>query len=270
MCKRVCSCWSFGHASVRVGCWSVGLSWCPSACCRLSYDTLHCGYSVVSCGRGRCAARTSCSGLPAAGAMHGGDGETRRGGPSLAAGPRGGAACDVAGGLQPQLCVEAAAFGTRAGSNPSTPGMRPQGQLSPPPGPAAAISHKVLHRLSRVFPHSPCLSLCPLGRTSIPVTSRTAPEPPCPGCAPTSRMPPPRCPRDQTSELEGGSEEGLCGQTPTRGEEERWSGWGGEEKVGSEKNHGKEGLVGRKICRESCRGNPQPGWSRPCVFVSKI
>lgn len=47
-------------------------------------------------------------------------------------------------------------------------------------------------------------------------------------------------------------------------------GWGGEEKVGSEKNHDKEGLVGRKICRESCQGNPQAGRSRPRVFVSKI
>lgn len=32
-------------------------------------------------------------------------------------------------------------------------------------------------------------------------------------------MPLPRCPRDQTPELEEGSEEGLCGQTPTRGED---------------------------------------------------
>lgn len=54
LCKRVCSCWSFRHASVRLGCWSVGLSRCPSACCRLSYNTLHCGYSVVLCGRGCC------------------------------------------------------------------------------------------------------------------------------------------------------------------------------------------------------------------------
>lgn len=27
---------------------------CPSACRRLLYDTLHCGYSVVSCGSARC------------------------------------------------------------------------------------------------------------------------------------------------------------------------------------------------------------------------
>lgn len=36
MCKCVCSCWSFRHFSVRLGCWSVGLSRVPlhvAVCC---------------------------------------------------------------------------------------------------------------------------------------------------------------------------------------------------------------------------------------------
>lgn len=201
MCKRVCSCWSFGHASVRVGCWSVGLSWCPSACCRLSYDTLHCGYSVVSCGRGRCAARTSCSGLPAAGAMHGGDGETRWGGPSLAAGPRGGAACDVAGGLQPQLCVEAAAFGTRAGSNIQHPWDAAPGTAEPSSGPScrhlaqsASPAVKGFPAFSLLVPvptgedKHPChLPHCPLNHLVLVVPQHQGcPHPAAPGTRPLS------------------------------------------------------------------------------------
>lgn len=37
--RRLCWCWSCSQLSARSGCWSVGLSRCPSACCRLLYDS---------------------------------------------------------------------------------------------------------------------------------------------------------------------------------------------------------------------------------------
>lgn len=100
--------------------------------------------------------------------MHGGDGETRRGGPSLAAGPRGGAACDVAGGLQPQLCVEAAAFGTRAGSNIQHPWDAAPGTAEPSSRPSCRHLAQSASPAVKGFPTFSLLVPVPTGEDKHP------------------------------------------------------------------------------------------------------